>query len=296
LFLNDFVYFQRHQAVKLRSEWILEQLPRGKSQIIVTSIPYAVNKSRLMEKIAEIIINKKLPPLIDVRDESDEKVRMVLEVKSGGDPEKIMTYLFKHTDLESNFPINFTCLKPNGEPDRLSLLEICKYFLEFRKEVVTRRFTYELKVIEKRLHILAAFAAVFNGLDKALKLIRASKSKQEAGGKIERAFKLDTEQTNAILEIPLYRLVSLEIDKIIQEQKEKLKEQKAIKSILGSQKKIWSEVKKEIEEIKNAFGDKRRSKIKVIESAFQLEGDFIFESDEFVSRQFDEFDPHALAA
>ena len=266
-------------SVKIRSEWNLEQLPRGKSQIIVTSIPYAVNKSRLMEKIADVIINKKLPSLIDVRDESDEKVRMVLEVKNGGDPEKIMTYLFKHTDLESNFPLNFTCLKPNGEPERLSLLEICKYFLEFRQKVVTRRFTYELKVIEKRLHILAAFAAVFNGLDKALELIRSSKSKQEASGKIEREFKLDTEQTSAILEIPLYRLVSLEVDKIIQEQKEKLKDQKAIKAILGSQKKIWSEVKKEIDEIKSAFGDKRRSKIKVIESAEYNAEDFIEHED-----------------
>jgi DNA gyrase subunit A len=272
-------YEQGTGAIKLRSEWTLEDLPRGKSQIIVTSIPYSVNKSRLMEKIAEVIINKKLPSLIDVRDESDEKVRMVLEVKSGGDPEKIMTYLFKHTELESNFPLNFTCLKPNGEPDRLSLLEICKHFLDFRKDVVTRRLTYDLKIIEKRLHILAAFAAIFKGLDKALKLIRSSKSKKEAGDKIENEFNLDNEQSNAILEIPLYRLVSLEIDKILQEQKEKLKEQKALKAILGSQKKIWNEVKTEFEEIKNKFGDKRLSKIKTIESTEYNAEDFIEHED-----------------
>ena len=249
-------------SIKLRGEWELETLPRGRTQILLTALPYGINKARLIEKIAEIIIAKKIPGLVDVRDESDERVRVVLELKGGVDPEKVMAYLFKHTDLETGFQINFNCLKPNGEPARLSLREICLHFLDFRREVVTRKLRYELALIEKRLHILAGFAAIFSNLDKALKLIRSSKSKQEASGKLKKAFKLDEEQTQAILEIPLYRLVSLEIDKILLERKDKLKEQKRIQGILKSTRKIWDEVKTELKEIAEKFGDKRRTRLK----------------------------------
>ena len=266
-------------AVKIRGRWKLESLPRGKKQIIITEIPYSVNKARMIEKIAEIIIAKKLPPLTDVRDESDENIRVVLEFKSTADENKLMSYLFKHTELENNFQLNFNCLKPNGEPDRLSLLEICQHFLEFRKQVVTRRLNYELALLQKRLHILAGLAAIFNDLDKALKLIRASKSRKEAHEKLQKYFKLDDEQTNAILEIPLYRLVGMEMEKILQEQKEKLKEQKKIKSILASPKKIWTEVREELKEIKEKHGDKRRTQIKTIESIEYNAEDFIEHED-----------------
>ncbi|MBT3923463.1 MAG: DNA topoisomerase IV subunit A [Nitrospina sp.] len=266
-------------AVKIRGIWKVESLPRGKKQIILKEIPYAVNKARMIEKIAEIIIAKKLPPLTDVRDESDENIRVVLEIKSTADENKVMSYLFKHTDLESNFQLNFTCLKPNGEPARLSLLEICQFFLEFRKQVITRRLNYELALIERRLHLLAGFAAVFNDLEKALKLIRSSKSRKEAHEKLQNQFKLDDEQTNAILEIPLYRLVAMEMEKILQEQKEKLKEQKRIQSILASSKKIWQEVRGELEEIKAKHGDKRVTQIKTIENIEYNAEDFIEHED-----------------
>ena len=266
-------------AVKIRGEWKIEDLPRGKKQIILSSIPYAINKSRLIEKIAEIIIAKKLAPLTDVRDESDEKVRVVLEIKNTADPDKLMSYLFKHTDLESNFQINFTCLKPNGEPARLSLIDICQEFLKFRKQVVTRRLEFELALLEKRLHILAAFAAVFADLDKAIKLIRSSKSRKEAHDKIQKNFKLDNEQTSAILEFPLYRLVALEMDKILKEQLEKLKEKKRIESILKSPKKISDEVRKELEEIDKKYGDKRKSKFGASENIEFNAEDFIEHED-----------------
>lgn len=266
-------------AVKIRGTWKVESLPRGKKQIILKEIPYTVNKARMIEKIADIIIAKKLPPLTDVRDESDENIRVVLEIKSTADENKIMSYLFKHTDLENNFQLNFTCLKPNGEPDRLSLLEICQYFLEFRKQVITRRLNYELALIEKRLHILTGFAAIFSDLDKALKLIRSSKSRKEAHEKLQKQFKLDDEQTNAILEISLYRLVAMEMEKILQEQKEKLKEQKRIQSILASPKKIWAEVREEFEEIKNKHSDKRLTQIKTIENIEYNAEDFIEHED-----------------
>lgn len=266
-------------TVKIRGEWKVENLPRGKKQIIITSIPYAINKAKMIEKIAEIIIAKKLGPLTDVRDESDEKVRIVLEIKNTADPEKLMSYLFKHTDLESNFQLNFTCLKPNGEPARLSLIEICKEFLDFRKQVVTRRLEFELALLEKRLHILAGFTAIFNGLDKALKMIRSSKSRNEAHEKIRKHFELDDEQTRAILEFPLYRLVSMEMDKIIAEQEEKLKEKKGIVSVLKSPKKIWLEVRKELEEIDKKYGDKRKTKFAPKESIEFNAEDFIEHED-----------------
>ena len=266
-------------AVKIRGIWKIESLPRGKKQIILKEIPYTVNKARMIEKIAEIIIAKKLPPLTDVRDESDENIRVVLEIKSTADENKVMSYLFKHTDLESNFQLNFTCLKPNGEPARLSLLEICQYFLEFRKQVITRRLNYELALLEKRLHILTGFAAIFSNLDKALKLIRSSKSRKEAHEKLQKEFKLDDEQTSAILEIPLYRLVAMEMDKILQEQQEKLKEQKRIRSILASTKKIWAEVRDELVEIKDKHSDKRRTQIKTIENIEYNAEDFIEHED-----------------
>ena len=268
-------YDQGLGAVKIRGEWEQEDLPRGKIQIILKSIPYSVNKSRLIEKIAEIIINKKLPGITDIRDESDENVRVVLEIKTGTEPEKIMTYLFKHTELETNFQLNFNCLKPTGEPARLSLKEICTHFLDFRKGVIVRRLEFDLAVLVKRLHILTAFVIIFKNLDKALKLIRSSKARQEAATKLKDAFKLDDEQVSAILEIPLYRLVSMEINKIELEQKEKLQEKKEIESILASQKKIWGVVKTELKEVGDKFGDKRRTKIKTIETVEYNAEDFI---------------------
>ncbi len=266
-------------AIKIRGIWKVESLPRGKKQIILTAIPYSINKARLIEKIAEIIIAKRLPPLTDVRDESDEKVRMVLEIKSTADENKVMSYLFKHTELENNFQVNFNCLKPSGEPARLSLLEICQEFLEFRRQVIKRRLNYELVLLKKRLHILVGFAAIFGNLDKALKLIRSSKSRKEAHDKLRKNLKLSDEQTNAILEIPLYRLVAMETEKILEEQKEKLKEQKRIESILASPKKIWQEVREELEEIKKKHADKRLTQIKPIESVEYNAEDFIKHED-----------------
>jgi DNA gyrase subunit A len=269
-------------AVKIRGEWKIEQLPRGKQQIIIYSIPYGVNKARLIEKIAEIIIAKKLPPLIDVRDESDENMRVVLELKSGASTEKIMAYLLRHTELENNFQLNFNCLKSTGEPARLSLKEICRSFLDFRKEVVSRRLEYELAIIIKRLHILDGFVTIFSQLDKALKIIRSSKSKQEAHDQLKKGFKLDDEQVSAVLEIPLYRLVGMEVDKMLAEQKEKSKEKKQIQVILSSDKKIWNVVQKELHEIDEKFGDKRRTKIKTIELVEYNAEDFIEHEDAYL--------------
>ena len=268
-------YEQGLGAVRVRGEWTVETLPRGKEQLILNSLPYGVNKAKLIERIAELIITKKLPQLVDVRDESDENNRVVLEIKSGADPEKIARYLLKHTDLEINIQMNFNCLTPGGKPERLSLKAICQHFLDFRKEVNVRRLKYDLSLLEKRLHILVALVKIFNDLDTALRLIRSSTSRKEAHEKVKIEFEFDDEQTSAILEMPLYRLVSLEIDKILKEQREKTLEKKRIEDILKSDLKIWAQVKEELKIINEKFGDKRKTKIKSEDSVEFNAEDFI---------------------
>src|SRR5262249_21963048 len=158
-----------------------ETLPRGKRQIVVTSVPYAVNKATLVESIAEHVVSRKLPQVLDVRDESTDDVRIVLELRSDASAELAMAYLYKHTELSTAFNVNLTCLVPTanplvGQPERLSLAEICRHFLDFRLLVVTRRLEHEKRKLEERLHVLDGFAKVHSDLDKALRIIRGAES------------------------------------------------------------------------------------------------------------------------
>src|SRR5437764_1134814 len=153
------IYETGQGSLRVRGEWKLEELPRGGKQIVITSIPYAVNKGTLVTKIAEVINGRKLTPLVNVIDESTRDVRVVLEIKRDTDPELVMAYLYKHTPLQTNFGVNMTCLVPTdnpevGTPQRLSLKDILRHFLDFRFEVVTRRFQFDLSEVQKRLHIL----------------------------------------------------------------------------------------------------------------------------------------------
>src|SRR5262249_27229826 len=156
------------------------------------------------------------PHVVDVRDESTDDVRIVCELRSEASAELAMAYLYKHTELSTTFNVNLTCLVPTanplvGQPARVSLAEICRHFLEFRLEIVTRPLEYEKKRIEERLHILDGFAKVHADLDRALKIIRAADSRADAAAKLGVAFKLDAPQVDAILEIRLYQLARLEI-------------------------------------------------------------------------------------
>src|SRR5882724_5824430 len=167
------IYETGQGGVRVRGEWKTET-PKGKEKggdrIVITSIAFGVSKATLVERIADVIINKKLPMLVDVRDESTDDVRVVLELKSGADPALVMSYLYKHTPLEQSFHVNLTCLVPteNKEiagPLRLDLAAMLREFLEFRQDVVTRRFQFELAALEKRIHILQGFALIFDALD-----------------------------------------------------------------------------------------------------------------------------------
>jgi DNA gyrase subunit A len=260
------IYETGQGPVRVRGEWRTEETRKGVQQIVITSIPFNVSKATLVERIAEVIIARKLPMLTDVRDESTTDVRVVLELKSGADPALVMSYLYKHTPIELSFHVNMTCLVPtqNREvagPMRLDLRTILSEFLDFREEVVTRRFEFELAELRRRIHILEGFAILFDGLDEAIRLIRKSDGKADAAVKLGKRFGLDAEQTDAVLELKLYKLARLEIQAIVDELAERRARAKEIEGILKDKRKLWRVVRGEIEEVGKRFADKRRTRI-----------------------------------
>ncbi len=263
------IYEEGRGSIKVRAEWRLDLEKRKEvsTRLIVYSIPYGVETGPLINGLGDIRDSRKLPQLVDVRDESDGKqgMRIVVEIKPGTQPDMVMSYLYKHTALEANFNYNATCLVPDEHgallPQRCSLVDILRHFLDFRLETIRRRYQYQLAQLEKRIHILRGFAIVFNGLDKALKIIRESKGKPDAAQKLMKAFPLDELQTNAVLELALYRISSLEIDNIRAELKEKEEEAERIRRLLKSEKRLWGEVRNELDEIDKQFGSKRRTGI-----------------------------------
>jgi DNA gyrase subunit A len=260
------IYESGQGPIHLRGEWKSEEAKRGGPLIVITSIPYNVSKADLVEKIAEVIVGKKLPMLVDVRDESTNEVRVVLELKPGADPALVIAYLYKHTPLELSFHVNMTCLVPtqNREvagPMRLNLRSILSEFLDFRVEVVTRRFEFELAALKQRIHILKGFALIFDALDEAIRIIRKSEGKADAAAKLMKRFRLDAEQTDAILELKLYKLARLEIQLILDELGAKRARAKEIEVILKDERKLRKVIRGELQEIAEKFADKRRTKV-----------------------------------
>ncbi len=261
------IYEDGQGSLKIQAEWKVERAGK-KEKLVITSIPYGVNKGALENDIGAIIAERKLPQLVDLTNETNEKegLRIALEMKPDSDPELIMAYLYKHTQLQENFAVNLTCLVPDEDgkpqPMRLGLKEILQYFLDFRFETVKRRFEYELEQLRKRIHILEGFKIVFNALDKAIKLIRDSQGKADAAQKLMKAFELDEIQTEAILDAQLYRIAQLEIKKILDELREKKKQAAEIEEILGSKRRLWGVVKDELNALAEKFADdKRRTRI-----------------------------------
>ena len=270
------IYEEGRGSIRIRGEYEVEDAKRGKQQIIITSIPYTVNKAKLVEKIASLIIEKKLPQLADVRDESTEIIRVALEPKAGSDIAKIMAYLYKYTDLEYNFAVNLTALDPKGAPRRMGLAEMLLTFIEFRVETTEKRLGHELKKILERLHILRALTAVLKDLDAAIAIIRKSKTRDEAREGLMKHFRLDEVQANAILDLRLASLVSMEIQKIKLEAAELEVRREMLEDILKSKAKLRGLVKKELLDVKNEYGDKRRTRLEAgsEEEAFTAD-DFI---------------------
>jgi DNA gyrase subunit A len=255
------IYASGEGAVEVRGEYERE----GKN-LILTSVPYGMSKADLIEKIAVHIAEEKVPQLVDIRDESTDQVRIVLELKRGASAEAAMAYLFKHTPLQSRFHVNLTCLVPTANPQisapqRVDLLTLLRGFLDFRMEVVVRRTQHDLEQLERRIHILRGLEIIFDALDECIKIIRASKNKGDAAGRLMHRFRIDEEQTDAILELKLYRLAQLEINLIRAELEEKEGSAASLRELLSDEGARWKLVKKELREVKAAYGEPRRTEI-----------------------------------
>jgi DNA gyrase subunit A len=285
------IYRTGSGSIRLRGTWDIGEDTRSTKTIHIDSVPYTVNKAQLVEQIAEVVLSRKLPQLLDVKDVSADDVRIALELKKDADEKMVMAYLYKHTSLQTTFPVNLTCLVPTenpevGRPERLDLKQILKYFLLFRLEVVTNRLEHELEALKRRIHILGGFEKIFDVLDEVLRIVRKSDGKQDAAEKIMAKFGLDAEQTDAILELKIYRLARLEILIIQQELEEKRKRARQIGGQLKSEDSRWTLVREELEAIQKTYADpktdKRRTTIEAEETVEYTADDFIVEEDNVV--------------
>ncbi|MDP2389951.1 MAG: DNA gyrase subunit A, partial [Acidobacteriota bacterium] len=285
------IYRTGSGSIRLRSTWEAGPASRSEKKLYITSIPYAVNKSQLVEQIGDVVLSRKMPYLVDVRDVSTDDVRIELDVKAGADDNLVMAYLFKHTSLQTTFAVNMTCLVPTenaeaGRPERLDLKQMLWHFLHFRLEVVTNRLEHEFEQLSRRIHILEGFEKVFDALDEIIRIIRKSDGKADSAEKIMARFSLDAEQTDAILELKLYRLARLEIQVIQTELGEKRKRSRQIAGLLKDEEGRWKLVRSELEEIQAKYGhpkiDPRRSLIEEAEEVEYSAESFIVEEDNVV--------------
>jgi DNA gyrase subunit A len=282
------IYKTGSGAIRLRATWEEGPVTRSGKTIFITSVPYTVNKSTLVERIADVALSRKLPPLLDVKDLSTEDVRIALELKKEADHNMVMAYLFKHTPLQTSFIVNLTCLIPTeaadiGRPERLDLHAMLWHFLHFRLDVVTKRLEHELESLARRVHILEGFEKVFDALDEILRIVRKSEGKPDAAQQIMKRFDLDADQTDAILELKIYRLARLEILIIRKELEERRRRMRNIKALLTDEAGRWGVVRVEIEEIRKKYGDPRRTSIASDEGEAEYSAeDFIVEEDNVV--------------
>ncbi len=269
----DEIYRTGRGNVRMRATWTVEDAGHGRKQVVVTAIPYAVNKAQLVERIANLIIERKIPQVSDIRDESTDKVRVVLELAMGADPEVAMAYLLKNTSLESGFPVNLTVLVPVSEnvskPERLSLSQCLQHFLDFREEVVKKRLLFERRKLAERIHILEGFVKIYDALDEVLKIVRKSEGRSDAAEKLIKRFKLSEVQAFAVVDMRIYQLSKTNIEEIRAELKEKSKRVSEIDSILKQRKSIQKIVRAELAEVGEKFGDKR--KCQVVKDNFEIE-------------------------
>lgn len=256
------LYREGQGKVRIRGQFQFEESRRG-PQLIITSLPYQTNKAELVEEIATLILNRKIPQLTDVRDESTEEIRVVLDCRKDSDLQAVQAYLYRHTALQSTFHVNMTCLIPDGgqglTPARLGLKEAILHFLDFRHQVVTRRLQYDLRAVMRRIHILQGFDIVFRNLDEALTIIRNADGRQDAALKLMDRFAIDQEQTDAVLDMRLYRIGKTDIQDVRSELSEKMQSKVLLEATLANPQRIWGLVKRELREIRTNYADPRRS-------------------------------------
>ena len=246
-------------GVLIRGEAEIVENKAGNFQIIISSIPYQVNKSELIVKIADLVRDKKIEGIRDIRDESTRDIRVAIDLKTGAHPQKILNALYKHTDLETTFNYNMLTLV-EGVPKLLPLRSILEEFIGHRQVIITRRTKYDLRKAEERAHILEGLKKALDHIDEIIKLIKKSKDTDEAKANLMKTFKFSDLQAVAILEMRLQKLAGLERQKIEDELKEKLALIKDLKAILADPKKVLAISKQEFLEIKEKYGDARRTK------------------------------------
>lgn len=233
----------------------------NRSRIIVSEIPYQVNKAELIIAIADLVKNKRVEGIADIKEESDKKgMRIVIEIKNNYQPQVVLNYLFKHTDLQTSYGVTFLALD-NGTPKIMNLKQILSAYVDHQKNVVTRRTRFDLNRAEEREHIVKGLVVALANIDEVIKIIKASTDRQDASSKLQESFLLSDKQANAILDMRLQRLTSLEVEKLKEEQEQLLNTIVELKGILASEDKIKNIIATELLEIKEKYGEPRKSEI-----------------------------------
>lgn len=263
--------------VIVRSKCEIEEV-NGKHRIIVTELPYQVNKAKLIENMAELVKDKRLVGISDLRDESDrEGMRIVIELKRDANPQVLLNQLYKHTKLQDSFGIIMLALV-EGKPQYLNLKQILQYYIDFQEEVIKRRTQFELDKARARAHILEGLKIALDHIDEVISIIRSSKTVREAEERLMKAFNLSEKQSEAIVEMKLRRLTGLERDKIEEELAELIKNIEYLESVLANRYMILNIIKDELIEIKAKYGDERKTIIESAENEINIE-DLIEEED-----------------
>jgi len=257
--------------IKMRARAHIESAQNGKNSVVITEVTYQTNKSNLVEKIADLVRDKKIAGITDLRDESDKDgIRVVIETKRDAVPEVILNQLYKHTQLQDTFGIILLALV-NGIPKIMSLKEILNHFIDFRHEIVVRRTTFELKEAEARAHLLEGLKVALDNIDEVIKIIRGSKNPTQAKEGLMNSFNLSEIQAQAILDMRLQKLTSLEVEKVVSEYKEVIKIIAHLKGILESKKQRMDIIKDELLNIQDQYGDERLTEVVPVDSNFSME-------------------------
>jgi len=256
--------------VRIKGTAHTEDIKNGKTQIVITEIPYTVNRSNLVTKIAELVHTKVLDEVSDLRDESDENTRIVIELKRGDSPRVVVNKLYKHTPFESSFGVILLALDER-KPKQMNLKEMMECYLEHRRIVVIRRTQFLLKKAENRAHILEGYKIALNNLDDFVRLIRASQSRDHARDQLMAKYPLSERQTNAILDLRLYQLTGLEREKIEAEYRELMKTIEEYREILAHEGRLLQVIKDELLELRDQYADERRTQITAAEGEFRME-------------------------
>ncbi len=271
-------YMTGRGIIKMRANAHIETMSNGKPRIVVTELPYQVNKARLIEKIAQLVRDKQIEGITDLRDESDRNgMHIVIDLRRDANANVILNQLFKHTQLQDSFGVIMLALV-DGKPQVLNLKQVLHYYIKHQEEVITRRTQYELKKAEARAHILEGLTIALDHLDAVITTIRESRTADIAKEALMTGFKLSDKQAQAILDLRLQRLTGLEREKIEEEYQETLKAIEEYKAILADEQKILNIIKEELTTVKEKYGDERRTKLTIDTSEIDVE-DLIAEED-----------------